>query len=265
MNKRVRTLVLWIGILWLASPCFAAGPLPEMGPPPTETNYPDAWHFKLGAYYWFSGASGYYKIKHDLANINIPLSQVRQHLDFGGLGVLEIQRYDWTYILNPSYIHFTENAFVNNKRAKVSQGTVTIDAGAYYLLLSQKCPHDDFYLATLELLAAGRIMTYHSTIHFYDNSQSKADGSGFLVPVLGARIKYQFNAKTQAWINADFGGFKMYSVNSTWSAMIGLAQRVSKRVDLNLAFKALGVNYNKQVMTNNMLFYGPLLGLTYSW
>lgn len=265
MNKRVRTLALFISIGWLSTPCLAAGNLPDLGPQPTETNYPDAWHFKIGAYYWFSGNNGYFRIKDSLANINVPMAQVRQHLDFGGQGIFEFTRYDWSFIFNPSYTHFTVNGFVHDKRAKISQGTVTIDVGAYYLLLAQKCPLDDYYLATLELLGAGRIMTYHSTIHYYDNSPSKADGSGFMVPVLGARVKYQFNAKTQAWINADFGGFKMYSVNSTWSAMLGVAHRISKGVDVNLAYKALGVNYSKTAMTNNMLFYGPMLGLTYSW
>jgi opacity protein-like surface antigen len=262
MKKSVIALVV---MLFLSSfNCFADS-TERLLDPTVGTNYADAWHFYLTPYLWMAGENGYFKIRDKKVNLNTPIADLRHDLDFGGDVYFEVSRAAWSFYLEPAYVKVTQDVTVHDVSSKASQATTDIDGGAYYLLLAKPVPHEYYNKASLELLGGARIMSIYSAILFYNNAPTVSDSNGFIVPIVGARVKYNFHKKLQGWINADIGGFHITHVSNTWSATLGFSYNLSKSFALNLAYKALGINYYKQSDSINTLIQGPMIGASFTW
>jgi hypothetical protein len=257
MMSSCRTLVASLALLAVSSLVS----LPANAADNPKNAHREKWHYSVAPYAWFSGVGGFFKIHDEKANLSIPFNEIRQHLNFGGALFLEAGIGPWNFVVDQAYLDFTQNSFVMEHRAKVSEGDLLIDAGAYYRLLSRTFPQH----ASWEILGAGRIMSIHSTIHYFEHIAPKSDTSGILVPLLGTRIKYDFSPKVHSWLSAEIGGFQIDHVSNTWSAMLGLSYTFARNIDVSVAYRALGLNYDKQSTTINTLMQGPMVGCIFTF
>ncbi|HVY53004.1 MAG TPA: hypothetical protein VHA13_00605 [Gammaproteobacteria bacterium] len=256
MIKKIAFLCL---TLLIGTKAFAA----KQDPTEVIIDRPDAWHFSVTPYLWSAGNNGYFDIFVTRANFSVPAFNWHD-LDFGGGLDFEARKEKWSLLLDPSFVKLTQIQYVNNARAKASLGISSIDAGAYYQVLPTINILESERTTSLELMGAFRIMGFHSVIDYYSPTlRNKSDTTNIITPVLGARIKYNPSINFQTWLNADFGGFKIDRVASTWSAMAGIKYYFTKNWGATLAYKALGVHYYKRAYTINTIVHGPLLGITY--
>lgn len=263
-------LTLFLMISLFFSPCLAI-PTPIAGLPKTtqadDIQYKDDWSLYLSPYIWFAGLAGHVNVRGIQAPFTNNFSKLRQNLDFSFGGRFEVSKGLWAFLLDPDYVKITQNPVVNGANANTTYETTMTDAGAYYRLYSQPVPRQGYLRASFELLGGGRVITFHSMIDTPINSttSSISDTSSVVVPLLGARLKYNFNSKLHTWLTGEVGGFQVSHVSSTWSTALGISYNFTQHFDLSLAYKALAVNYSIQAITINTLLQGPILGLGYSW
>lgn len=224
-----------------------------------EVDRPDSWHFMLAPSLWVPGNYGHVNIDGTRASYSAAMPS--NYRDLGAALYAEASKGPLTFMLNPAYTNFRQDLYINNVRARLTATTFLMDGGLYYLLFTKPAPIENTPIASLEILGGGRIASFHSTI----NNPHADDTSGMLVPIIGARVKYNFCKKYHTWFSGDFGGFKINHVNSTWSATAGISYSLNNNFDLSLAYRAVTVNYSKQVITINTMITGPLLGIIYKW
>src|SRR5690606_18666207 len=85
---------------------------------------------------------------------------------------------------------------------------------------------------------------------------------GWVDPVVGARLQYDFNDKLQMIAQADVGGFDVGS-DLTIQAMATLKYAISEKTSLALGYKYMDVDYSKDGRVFDSKLHGPVVGLTF--
>jgi hypothetical protein len=262
-------LALFLALFLAFSPCFADTELEGVPQAHLENNlkFKDTWSIHLSPYIWLASLSGHVNIRANRVAFNDSFSRMLHYLDFSLGAHFEAYRGPWSLMLDPDYVKITQKPGLRFSNSKTTYETTITDAGVYYSIYSLPSPKADLKRASLELLGAGRIVTFHTTIDSpaLRIPPSISDTSSIVVPILGARFKYNFNPKLHTWLGGDFGGFQVSHVSSTWSSIIGLQYNFTDFFDLSLAYKAMGVNYSIRGITINTLLQGPILACGFSW
>lgn len=269
MPRFFTKLIIFLVLSVCLPPCFSASNTVS-GIPETELSanlqYKDSWHLHLHPYLWFAGLSGQVNIRGKRVRFDDTFNTLRQNLDFSLGAHFEADKGPWSLLLDPDYVKITQHPYYRDLRTKTTYETTITDAGAYYKLYTWRHPQEKEIQASFELLGAGRIATFHTVIDFLRTEPVPAsDTSSIVVPIIGARLKYNFNAKVHTWLSGDFGGFQVSHVSSTWSTMLGLRYQFTPFFDLSLAYKVWAVNYSIQAITINTLLQGPILSCGFSW
>ncbi len=79
-------------------------------------------------------------------------------------------------------------------------------------------------------------------------------------PYFGFRGRYELNDKFYVFAKADIGGFGI-GADITWTAEAALGWKVSERIFSEIGFRALGVDYEKDGLTYDMITFGPQVNL----
>lgn len=261
-------VLLLIMLTCFLVPCFAV----ELQSVPkgnlvSNLKFKDSWRFRLSPYFWMAGLSGHVNVQDNRVVFSNSFEDTRHDLDFSLGAHFEGSRDPWTLMLDPDYVKITQKPPLLGTHSKTTYETTITDLGVFYDLYSIRAQNGSYSRASLELLGAGRIATFHTTIDASTllTPPSVSDTSSVVVPILGARLKYNFSSRLHTWLGGDFGGFQVSHVSSTWSGIIGLSYNFTEFFDLSLAYKALSVNYSIKGITINTLLQGPILGCGFSW
>jgi len=232
-----------------------------------DIKFKDAWSFHLSPYLWFPGLSGHVNVRGNHVGFSNQIDQLLHHLDSTIGAHFEASRGNWSLLLDPDYIKITQHPGLRTTNSKTTYETTITDIGAFYNIYSIKMPRADYNCSSVEIQGAGRIITFHTTIDFLNGATraSVSDTSSVVVPILGARLKYNFNPKWHTWLGGDFGGFEVSHVSSTWSGIFGVTYNFTPAYDVSLAYKAMGVNYSIHGITISTMLQGPILAFGYSW
>lgn len=262
---------LFVLLLFFMTPCFAEEELGDLPQPSTYSivhwQYMNSWHFYLSPYFWFTGLSGHVNILGNRVFFDNDFDEIRHALDFSLGAHFEAFRGNLSLLLDSNYVKITQKPSIRTDGSKTTYETTTTDLGVYYTLYSIPSSYPTMNRASFEILGAGRIATFYTVIvsPVLSTPPAISDSSSFLVPVVGARMKYNFNPKWRLWFSADFGGFEVSHVNSTWSSALGVGYKLNDCFDVTLAYKVLSMNYSIQAITINTFLQGPVLGLGISW
>lgn len=83
-------------------------------------------------------------------------------------------------------------------------------------------------------------------------------------PYVGFRARYNLNEKFYLTAKADIGGFGVGS-DLTWTAEAALGWKVMRNLYSEIGYRAIGVDYEKDGLTYDMITHGPqmTLGITF--
>ncbi len=270
-GREVGVAIYLLSLLLLITPCFAdPDPFPNT-PPASHPQSKEPWQFYLSPYFWYAGLSGHVNILGNRVTFSNSITEIRHDLDTSIGAHFEASHGLWSLLLDSDYVKITQTPALGGSNSKTTYETTITDLGAFYNLYSLGRRKGPYCHGSFELFGGGRIGTFHTVIVSSNLpsplsiSNSISDSSSFIVPLIGARFKYQYNPEWRVWLGGDFGGFEMSHVNSTWSAILGLAYQFSENLDVSLAYKAVSVNYSLQAVTINTFLQGPMIGLGIHW
>ena len=93
-----------------------------------------------------------------------------------------------------------------------------------------------------------------------DLNKRVASLDDWIDPFIGLRGKYHFNEKYYLTARADIGGFGVGS-DFSWQANGGIGCNLSPTLFLEVTYRALGMDYNKDGFVYDMVAHGPEISL----
>lgn len=261
LKIKIYFVTLLICFLTVVSIQAKAEGIPHTPPPPAPT---ETWHFLFAPYGWFSSIDADITLNRITKHVAIPFSKIFHHLDFAGEAHFEAGRGPWTLMLDPTYIKLSAHVDRRFDNTHVTSETLLIDSGIFYRVA--KTTENANHPASFELLGGVRYLGLDNRFNFSRlPNRNVSRNTHLFVPILGGRIKYDLMPKLHSWLRGDVGGFGIDNVNDTWSTTLGLSYTVHQHVDLGIAYRVLGINYSKTFFKNDILLYGPLVGLGFTF
>lgn len=243
----------------------------------TTVSQAKGWHFLLVPYLWMSDVRGEATVRHATDHVNVSFSEILKRLDFAFQGHAEANYEEWTLMADVTYLklsnHFrgSDLRFVSHIKdlrpftfqLDVTSSTTLIDFGVFYQV-SQLVDPQNQTSTTFELLGGGRYIRPTVDLKFNHLNPTLSSETNSLSPIVGARIKYHFDAKTVLWLRGDMGGWHVNHMDNTWSAIGGVSYAIRPNIDLGLAYRFLDMELSKNTNVSfNTQLSGPIVGIAF--
>jgi len=226
-------------------------------PEPVAT---DTWEYKIAPYAWLSGMEGKAGIKGQVVDVDAPLDEILDVLDFAGYLAFEANKGNWGYYADLQYIKLSGSVdgpggpLIDEIKMGLEQ--FSMEAGIKYRVF-----HNE---KTSLWLMAGASYTY-----FYTELETKGvaanyiDGStDWIDPTIGLSLTHQFNEKWNAHVVGQVGGFGVSS-DSTWQVLAGIGYKLNDCWSLVGGYRHEYIDYQDGGFTYDLDIGGPILGATY--
>ncbi|WEK51518.1 MAG: hypothetical protein P0Y66_05795 [Candidatus Kaistia colombiensis] len=214
------------------------------------------WTFIVAPYAWapsMSGNVGYGDVK---ADFNVDFSQLLNHLDFAGMGVVEA-RYDRFSI-------FSDLLFMKlSADAKLPQG-LDAELGTELLQWTPAAAYSVIKTGrgNFDVMAGARLWSVETSLGLSDESERQLNRSHtatWVDAIVGVKGQYSVTDSVfvNGWALAGGGGS-----TSTWDLLGAVGYKVNDRFQAMAGYRAQGVDYRNGPFDFNAVIQGPILGAT---
>jgi len=229
-------------------------------PPAPEEN---TWKYSIAPYLWASGLEGQMGVNGKVADIDMPLSDLLDVIDFAGYLAFDATKGDWGYYADFQYIKLsgsqaTPKGFLADK-LKAGMEQFRMEAGVKYRVY-----HDE---KTTVRLMAGAMYTYFSSDLEIKGGPlaGSIDGStDWIDPSVGISLDYQFNEKWNAHVVGQVGGFGVSS-DITWQVLAGVGYSINDCWTIVGGYRHQYVDYENDGFLYDLDIGGPVLGAVYNF
>lgn len=226
-------------------------------PEPVAT---DTWEYSIAPYAWLSGMKGTAGVKGVEIDVDAPLDEILDVLDFAGYLAFNAQKGNWGYYADTQYIKLSgsqsgpQGPLIDKVKMGLEQ--FGLEAGVKYRVF-----HND---RTSIWLLAGASYTYFSTdLEIKGNTNGYIDGStDWIDPTVGITLKHQFNDKWNAHVTGQAGGFGVSS-DMTWQALAGVGYSINDCWNVIAGYRYESIDYQDGGFTYDLEIAGPVLGAVY--
>lgn len=246
----------------IATPCMAQSDSKDAKviiPAPIEEN---TWEYSISPYLWLSGIDGTSGIHGQEVDVDIPLDDAIDMLDFAGYLAFKAQKGKWGYYADFQYLKLsgsqaTPIGFLADKLT-VDLEQFTSEAGVKYSLYQTD--------KTLIQIMAGAQYTYFSVDAKAKGriSASIGDSEDWIDPTIGLTLIHKFNEKWNLHLTGQVGGFGVAS-DSTWMAMGGVGYTINDCWRAILGYRHQYIDYEKGDFLYDINVGGPMLGVVYEF
>jgi opacity protein-like surface antigen len=219
----------------------------------------DQWHLDTSLDLWATAVSGATGIGPLQSDVDVSFDDLLKHMDFALMGGAELSKGNWLVVFNGMYVTLSDE-----KSGPLGGGIdIDSDMGIANLALGY----------TLVRTEVGRGMPLTITpvvgVQYTDLSlklnperlRSVERSRDWVDPYVGGRVVLGLSDAV-SWRNeGTIGGFGLES-DLLWSAGTFLDWRFSKRMTLNLGYRALSWDYDKDHFEWDVTLHGPWIGLT---
>jgi len=228
-------------------------------PPAPEEN---TWKYSIAPYLWFSGIDGQAGVNGIVADIDAPIGDLVDFLDFAGYLAFEAQKGDWGYYADFEYLKLSGSESGPNgpliDKIKTSLEQFRIDAGIKYRIF-----HNDN--TTIHLTAGAQYIYFSTDLEIQGIQNTSIDGSeNWIDPVIGIALNHQFNDQWNAHVTANIGGFGVSS-DSTWQVLAGVGYSINDCWTLIGGYRHQYVDYENDGFLYDLNIGGPILGAVYNF
>jgi hypothetical protein len=225
----------------------------------TESADEDRWTFAGELFAWGAGIDGRAATGED---IDVPLHDVLDSLDFAFMGSLAARKNRWTLFADFIYVDVGENARIPLEEIPGLEADVKLDlkqftstfGGAYQVYESGR--------SNLSLLAGGRYLSIDADLDLRIDpilDERFSDSASNWDFIVGARGMVDLNDRWYLHYYADIGAGDS---DRTWQALAGVNYRFSK-VHATLGYAYLDWKFDKNSLIRDLTLSGPYVGLKF--
>jgi len=258
----MRTTMLLLSAAILAAPVAvkAADIAPVLAPQPRPDDS-DKWTFSMAPYFWAAGITGDTGV-FGLPEVHVDESfgDILSDIDFGFMAAGDA-RYDrFSIVTDIIYTRITTDSatprgiFADEVDLKTETFTAMIGAG--YSVIDEP-------QGRLDVIGGVKIWYTETTISFSGGplgGVSGTDDATWVDAMAGLRGVYSITPSVYltGWGLIGAGGADL-----DWDVMAGIGYRWNDTISAMAGYRALGVNYSDDTLTNDIVEHGPILGVVF--
>jgi len=258
----MRTTMLLLSAAILAAPAVvkAADIAPVLAPQPLPDD-PDKWTFSISPYFWAAGITGDTGV-FGLPEVHVDESfgDILSDIDFGFMAAGDA-RYDrFSIVTDIIYARITTDSatprgiFADEVDLKTETFTAMIGAG--YSVTDEP-------QGRLDVIGGVKIWYTETTISFSGGplgGVSGTDDATWVDAMAGVRGMYSITPSIYftGWGLIGAGGADL-----DWDVMAAIGYKWNDTISAVAGYRALGVNYSDDTLTNDIVEHGPILGVVF--
>lgn len=258
----MRTTMLLLSAAILAAPVVvkAADIAPVLAPQPRPDD-PDKWTFSISPYFWAAGITGDTGV-FGLPEVHVDESfgDILSDIDFGFMAAGEA-RYDrFSIMTDIIYARITTDSatprgvFADEVDLKTETFTAMIGAG--YSVIDEP-------QGRLDVIGGVKIWYTETTISFSGGplgGVSGTDDATWVDAMAGVRGMYSITPSVYftGWGLIGAGGADL-----DWDVLAAIGYKWNDAISAVAGYRALGVNYSNDTLTNDIVEHGPILGVVF--
>jgi hypothetical protein len=258
----MRTTMLLLSAAILAAPVVvkAADIAPVLAPQPRPDD-PDKWTFSISPYFWAAGITGDTGV-FGLPEVHVDESfgDILSDIDFGFMAAGDA-RYDrFSIVTDIIYARITTDSatprgiFADEVDLKTETFTAMIGAG--YSVIDEP-------QGRLDVIGGVKIWYTETTISFSGGplgGVSGTDDATWVDAMAGVRGMYSITPSVYftGWGLIGAGGADL-----DWDVMAAIGYKWNDTISAIAGYRALGVNYSDDTLTNDIVEHGPILGVVF--
>ncbi|MGM4911631.1 DUF481 domain-containing protein [Rhizobium sp. 768_B6_N1_8] len=258
----MRTTMLLLSAAILAAPVVvkAADIAPVLAPQPRPDD-PDKWTFSISPYFWAAGITGDTGV-FGLPEVHVDESfgDILSDIDFGFMAAGDA-RYDrFSIVTDIIYARITTDSatprgiFADKVDLKTETFTAMIGAG--YSVIDEP-------QGRLDVIGGVKIWYTETTISFSGGplgGVSGTDDATWVDAMAGVRGMYSITPSVYftGWGLIGAGGADL-----DWDVMAAIGYKWNDTISAVAGYRALGVNYSDDTLTNDIVEHGPILGVVF--
>ncbi len=259
MTKQIALLLVQATAALLT---VTAGPV-ESSQDITPTAPPEKqWSFTLTPYAWMSSIQGTIGAGDRSADVDIPVTEVLEHLDMSMMVTAELRYKRWSFTGDLIYARLHDDiappaGILYSTTHEVLKETIgTFELG--YRVVDSKTTF-------LEVFAGARVYDFYAQIVLRPslvNPNPGVNASGtqtWVDPIFGLRSRHYVSRAVFLDFYGDIGGFGAGSELS-WQVLGGVGIQASHWCDVELGYRALGFEYKPGNANQDLITHGPIIG-----
>jgi len=195
-------------------------------------------------------------------DIDVPLHDVLDNLDFAFMGSLAANKDKWTIFGDFLYVNLGEKATIPLAVPMPLEADLNLDIKQFVSTFGAAYQIADTGKSTFNLLAGARYLSIDADLR-YDiepvASGREKDSASNWDFIVGARGRTDLNEKWYIHYHADIG---TGDSDMTWRGIAGINYRFSK-VDLTLGYAYIDWDFDKKSLIRDMTMSGPYAGIKF--
>jgi hypothetical protein len=260
MNAKLSLIVFYAMGLSSATSAEAADFLPATAPQVRAQN-PSGWEFSFAPYAWIAGLDGKTQVFGlPVVDTHENFGDILKDIDFGFMAAGDA-RYDrFSIFTDIIYARVTTDAATPRG---VIAGEVDVKSVTFTSLLGVGYTVYEDPKARLDVIAGARYWHVETTIALDGGlvgHLSNSDSANWVDGVAGLRGTYSMTDKAYLTGVAMIGGG---GADLDWDVMGGVGYKFKNTVSAVLGYRALGVNYQSDGFTYDVIQHGPIFGAVF--
>ena len=195
-------------------------------------------------------------------DIDVPLHDILDNLDFGFMGSLAARKDKWTVFADFIYVNMGEKATLPLPAPVSMEAKLNLDMRQFISTFGAAYQIAETQKSSFNLLAGGRYLSMDADLKYdigsVNTGRESESGSNWDF-IVGARGKTDLSDKWYIHYYADIG---TGNSDMTWQAIAGINYRFSK-VDLTLGYALMDWDFDKKSMIKDMTLKGPYAGIKF--
>jgi len=224
-----------------------------------EKDTPAEWTFSSTSYVWFSGLNGTVGVKGHKARVSQSFSDILSAMDASGMLTFQGHKGNQYFFFDGMYLDLSSTEQVS--------ATVFTDVGVTTTRLQAAwgVRVKEWESSSLHVFAGLRywnlkneltIRTASAPLRHFSQSESWLD------PLVGIRFSTRLSPNLSFTAIVDAGGFGMGS-DFTWGGLVDFSWRISDRTSLEIGYRYLSVDYEKDGFVMDAYNDGLFIGFTW--
>ncbi|MDD3390087.1 MAG: hypothetical protein WC452_01380 [Aminobacteriaceae bacterium] len=224
-----------------------------------ETGEASGWTFSTTPYVWFSGLNGTVGVKGYKARVNLSFSDVLSDMDASGMLTFQGHKGNQYFFFDGMYLDLSDTEQLSASLFTDIGVTMTRLQAAWGVRVKE------WESSSLHVFAGLRYWNLKNELTIRTASaplRHFSDSESWLDPLIGIRFATRLSPNLTFLAVVDAGGFGVGS-DFTWGGMVDLSWRLSERTSLEVGYRYLYVDYEKDGFVMDAYNDGIFIGLTW--
>lgn len=230
----------------------------------------DGWEFEVTPYMVAAGMDGTVGFNGVTTDIDVPFSDIVDHLDAGFMGLITARTGKWGFGLETLYMKLegessdtitaSDGTVAGNGSVELTQSMTVLQGSAGYRVLDRKTKLD--LIGALRYTELDTDMTITATfspeVGFPSGSKSGSNSTGWTDVIAAFRVEHPLSPAVSLLGYADIGGG---GSELTWQGVAGVNWEFARGVVAKSGYRYLYWDYDDKGTVWNVAASGPYLGV----